>query len=167
MMSLLLLGLISMPVAIHAQNKVTLDFNNLNSVTLPTKINQGNLYNVVIKNINLNLHKVTINSKDSIISKALSTPTFGSLSLDALSSAVSNIESINTSFTKVIELTQKEKEFYAALPTIKDNAHSDVIEVQEYLQGEKLTMEKYLPELYSIDKQMDSLKLHKNSITLY
>ncbi len=67
--------------------KIVLDYENKSGYRLPKKIKKGDLYQIVVKNINLNRYSVSINNKDSIYkSVALAFPTFSNFSLDALSS---------------------------------------------------------------------------------
>lgn len=67
-------------------------------------IKEGDFYQIEIKGINTNLFKVIINSKDSVLSKKLETPTFGNFDIDILTKVVAGLSPFNITATK--ELTR-------------------------------------------------------------
>lgn len=82
-----------------AQNTINIDFKNkATEVILGTDddIHEGEYYTLKIKNINLNLYNILLNSTDTLLSKPLQTPTLGSLEMDVLTKAISGISPLST-----------------------------------------------------------------------
>lgn len=153
----------------YAQNQVIIDFKKLDTVVLPTTISVGEQYVVEIQNINLNLYKVSINSKDSVFSKALETPTFGNLSLDALNSAVAAIGSFGTSFVqeiKTLELESGQNKImfggFPPMPSVSD-------EIMKKLKKEQAYIDQSTGELKKISESIDEFKLsvYKTRLSAY
>jgi predicted nucleic acid-binding Zn-ribbon protein len=65
------------------------------------RIMPDELYQIKVKGINQNLYKVSINTKDSTLSKSLKTPLFGEFNLEALSSAIAGLSSFSSSIAKI------------------------------------------------------------------
>lgn len=56
------------------------------------KINDGEFYQLLIKEINSNIYKITINTSDTILESALTFPTFESISFGSLSALLKSLE---------------------------------------------------------------------------
>jgi len=83
--------------------KLKFDFLNKNYIIIPTKIKQGEFYQIEIDSINLNQYLVQIESKDTTYSTGLKFPTFGTLDLSSLESFTENLS------LKTIEGIQQDK----------------------------------------------------------
>ena len=65
------------------------------------KLHRGDLYQIIINNINLNLYRVNISKTDSFTGSALQFPTFTSLGSDALTALLGNITSLGGILSKI------------------------------------------------------------------
>ena len=77
-------------ISLDFKTKEITDLSNLN------KLEEGKTYQLVITNINLNLYKVSIVGKDSVLDHKLEFPGFGSFSLDPITKLVGNLTSLTT-----------------------------------------------------------------------
>ena len=121
---------------------IVIDFSTKTNPKIPAKIKEGEYYQIKIKNINLNLFKVSVTSIDTILSKPQQTPTFGNFSLDALSKAIEGISPLSTSGDKTKEVTAIENE------------------------GIKTTMNEELDKLAHAKKSIDSIATRIDSLKL-
>lgn len=69
-----------------------------------TKIKPGAIYQVQVTGVNLNLYKVTLDKADSSVTSALSFPTFASLPIDGLKTAMAEL----SAFGGIISVFPKE-----------------------------------------------------------
>lgn len=74
-----------------SQKEVVLDFKTKNWTKEVDCLNKGEFFNVVIKNINLNLYKVELIDKDTILSKTIETPTFDNITTTSLQNLVGSL----------------------------------------------------------------------------
>ncbi|MDT3402309.1 hypothetical protein [Mucilaginibacter terrae] len=81
-------------------NKIKYNFSS-KSLTKPklSKIKTDEFYQVIIDSINLNLYKVSINTKDTTTSKALQMPALTGLDLEGITKAISGIKPPTTFYT--------------------------------------------------------------------
>jgi hypothetical protein len=79
---------------IQAQKIIEFDFatKSWGSNLSENELTKGEYFQVKVKNINLNLWKIGLKSKDTTISKELNIPTFESINISSLSSLVSNFQ---------------------------------------------------------------------------
>lgn len=85
---------------------IVLDYENKNSFRLPKKIKKGDLYQIIVANINLNRYSISIKSKDSVFkTEALSMPTFASFSLDALNALTAGFNISNSAIAAIDIMT--------------------------------------------------------------
>lgn len=75
-------------------DSVVIDMRNLKNTRIP-EIAENELFYIKINDINLNLYKVSIETKDTTISTALSIPTFESVGLDGLTKVVTELSNFN------------------------------------------------------------------------
>jgi len=71
--------------------KIEFDFDRRDSIRIPNKIRQGEFYQLKITGINLNQYIVVLQNKDTVYSKPLEFPTFGSISLSNLTGLVNSL----------------------------------------------------------------------------
>lgn len=81
---------------------VIIDFKNRNAITFPKNLKEGDLYRVKITNVNPNLYSISINSKDTVVSKALETPLFKDISLDAIKTLTSSFTT-DSNFSEILK----------------------------------------------------------------
>lgn len=70
---------------------VEFDFVSKDFIKIPKKIKEGDFYQIKVTGLNLNQYSVVINSEDTIYSKPMDFPTFGTLDLSSLSGLVGNL----------------------------------------------------------------------------
>ena len=84
-----------------AQEKIKdiiIDFDTKEINTTDIKrIKEGEFFRLVIRNINLNIYKISINKKDTITSKPIEMPSFSSFGIDAISKTISSLEASSMS----------------------------------------------------------------------
>ncbi len=94
---IILLGIIC-PIGVFAQKMKTieLDFKNKEFANLDTleNLKEGELYQLKIKDINMNLYKVVIDKEDTVITSNVTFPTFDMMGLDGISGALGKLDKI-------------------------------------------------------------------------
>lgn len=155
----------------YGQHIIEYDFkygrnDNQNEVFQIPAMVKGDFYKLKITNINTNLYKVLVNARDTVTAKALSTPTFADLSLDALKSAVAGIGPLSTAVSLALESTQKSvtKMNFELLAmdftgVSKAAGTGKVEEVKKELERVKQSLDEQIKNLETIVGQIDGLKL--------
>lgn len=136
------------------ENIFNYDFNgkSLTPLKLPEHMRRGMFYTVEITNINQNLYKVSINHKDSTISKALEMPTFESFKLDALTNLISGISPQSE--------TKREINPNARLYiTLQERIENELEKQAEILR-------EYLGDLSSVKTGIDDIQLESSTFVL-
>ncbi len=120
---ILVLSFIS-PKLLAQEELITLDFESktFTDSIVGKGFKKGNFYKVCIENINLNLYKVSIKTKDTTIVKELKTPTFEDISFSNLSSLAAsfNEKSISIKPQDTSQLLEGACEYIAR--DLKDSA---------------------------------------------
>jgi len=81
----------------HKTKMIELDFKTRELTAPECRIKNGEYFNIVIRNINMNLFKVSFTSRDTVIGKPLETPLFGSFNTDALAALLKGLSPLSTS----------------------------------------------------------------------
>ncbi|WP_416868138.1 MAG: hypothetical protein ACMVP2_14400 [Imperialibacter sp.] len=133
---------------------------------LPDNITKGEFYQLKIDNINTNFYKITVNTKDSVTSRALSMPTFGDLPLDALTSAIAGLSPLSTAVNLALENAEESVGFMAKAYTAIDFAkvlkavgNPRLNDVKQELNRVQSALKEHLNTLESIAMQIGNLKL--------
>lgn len=172
---LLLVLLAFVSSAGHAQKKILIDFNSKTVNTDGIKgITEGEQYQVEIKNLNQNLFKVSLFSKDTVISKEQKTPTFGNLSIDDISKIAANISSGSTlsspqyfEFQDSFEYVNKSfAEFPVATRRVDTNQPiiDKMLSVKDFLEAKRTDAENLIKEIDGIKlevykEQMEAMRM--------
>jgi len=115
------------------------------------KLKPGDWYIIKINEINQVLYKVSINHSDSIISKEIPMPTFGSFPLEALGTLVGGISPQTTVINKVPRVGGGDKS--GSLEVVH------TVPVGEEMEKYKGELEKFLLELRRIKAGIDNAQL--------
>jgi hypothetical protein len=162
----------SEPKKIHIDfNSRTLDLSNVQGIT------EGNFYQIEIDNINLNLFKVALFSKDTMISSPQKTPTFGSLNLDDISKIVANISFGSTmssqAYKEFVESSEKFKHLsQSTRPTDPDAfIKNEMVSHKNFIDNNKSKLDELILRIDDIKKrvflaQLAAMKLDKPSDVL-
>lgn len=86
--------------------RVIFDFDKRDAILIPSKIKEGEFYQVEIRNINLNRYQVIIEATDTIFSRAMDFPVFGTLDLTQLAGFVAALSTPNA-VTKMVDAQLK------------------------------------------------------------
>lgn len=128
-------------------------------------IKVGDYYNVQVKNINLNMFKIGINSIDSTLSSKQTTPTFGSLDLDNISKVVANISSsvgVVSSNSSFVTNANKVREFTDKIIIKMDflpSQEKDLKPIADRMAEEKIKLEGLLKKSDELKSTLDKIKL--------
>lgn len=148
---------------VFCQHTIALDFNcaNLSSAQeiKMDDINEGDFFIIRITNINLNLYKVSITTKDTVLSKPQVLPTFGNIDLDALSKAFAGLSPINTSVSQISQPVQ----------TLDGKGLAQRIEFAPSNDNEKLildSMDKNLAYLKTANQNLNDIVLTIDELKL-
>jgi len=89
-LSLISAIILLIPFSVISQEEITLDFSTkkFTDSTVGRDFKKGSLYRLKINNINLNLYKISISTKDTTVITELKTPTFEDISFSNLSTLV-------------------------------------------------------------------------------
>lgn len=156
----LLFGFLMLLFSAYTQEPVkTITINFKDSDVFIEDINNGDFYKVVITDINLNLYKVTISSKDTLISKPQATPTFADINLSAVSSAMAGI----SSFTAVSSRLDAASDALIKATVYSAIARDD-IKVRMNIEKQNLTNAKLDGE--KIITRIDELKFNAYQVKL-
>jgi hypothetical protein len=86
---------------------ISFDFSNKkHGFSLPNEIKEGQFFVIEIDNINMNLWDISFSTKDTVLTKALKTPTFEDISFSNLSSLVSSFNDL-TAFSTAKSVESK------------------------------------------------------------
>lgn len=109
-LKLLLLVLMVLSISsAQAQVEVDLTSGKVTGLDSLEDLSKGDTYRVVVKGVNLNLYKVTVEGTDTVTSKAVVFPTFAIPGLSELSSVVANIGALETTVLQGAKKTQAVK----------------------------------------------------------
>ena len=141
----LIIGLIGFSQQNKNSNKnepevITFDFSEKkNGFSLPEKINEGEFFVIEIDNINMNLWDISFSTKDTILTKALKTPTFEDISFSNLSSLVSSFNDLTAvSGAKAIQEFPRDSIFECSeLNLDNSNLYNDLSENYTLLEQAK------------------------------
>jgi hypothetical protein len=155
--------------------KVSFDFRERNSITIPKKLRTGDFYQVVVSNINLNDYQVVVKGTDTIYSSPLSFPTFGSIDLSGLENIISSI-STSGAVSAIIQESAEKKSGYIddstdvgsldkgaieAIRAIVDSIAKANLTVEEQVQSKVAEIKNlskiYLAELKYVQDKIDSI----------
>ncbi len=127
---------------------------------------EGDYYRIIISDINLNLWKISLNTKDTTLFTALRTPTFDGFSLETLSSLVANLKNSTSSSpvfkNDLINLHSLEN---LNFPKLKGNENI----ISDRLNEEKLILISLLENQIEIVNKIDNLKFEigKKQLSAY
>lgn len=142
--------------------KIVFDLTKNCNLTLPTKLKKGDCFVVEIKNINLNLYNVTINSQDQNKSTAVELPLPGTstLNFDNLNKLTSNFNTTISS-TKKDSIKKSDKEL-ASLKFIKIKTFENTDKPCDDSKAKLDQLSQKIKQLYTIyDNKKTDLYIHR------
>lgn len=156
---------------VNAQKTIEIDFSTKeNPIINVNNICVGDYYQVKIKNINLNLFKVSLTSVDTILSKPQQTPTFGNFDIDALSKVIAGISPQSTSVSPIQkDMWQGFKEVYNTLKLKSEFSASIIttnIGIIDRMEQEKKSISATKLSFEQMAFRIDNLKLEVYKVRL-
>lgn len=145
---------------------IKIDFSNRTISPIP-EIKVGDYYRIEINNINQNLYKVSLNTKDSLTLKKLETPTFGNVKIDELSSLVANLTSITSSAQDKAESVNKDVNSIFDFDISQYLAKNNEKLITKRINSEKKLLSNYLAQQQAIISDIDKLKYSVAKLQLY
>lgn len=147
---------------------LTIDFSkrSVDGYTELNKLNKGDFYYVIIKEVNTCLYKISINKKDSIIkSPPVTMPDFGSFALEPLSMLIASIGSITTTASPPTNL---EFSLFESFPSVHVRA-ADPTAIMNYtekiLKEENQNLKKIKFSIDSLSSEISKYLMICNSET--
>lgn len=154
---------------VNAQKTIEIDFNKKTTQTVNVNdIKRGEYYQIKIKNINLNLFKVSLTSIDTVLSRPQQTPTFGDFNLDALLKVIAGISPLSTSITQSLP-SQALSQLYEQL--IKNNNweisdDSVNVSIKYRMEQESIALVQEKEPVEQLVVRIDNLKLEVYKLRL-
>jgi hypothetical protein len=148
------------PPATVTPTKIEYDFDGKDIRQPNPSLNQmkpGGFYQIIVHNINGNLFKVSINVRDTTTSQALQMPTFTSLDIAGISSAIAGISAPQTSIItqKVLSAAGGRSTGPPQYTTKKLTVTNSVgVKLQDY----KNTLNGFLGRLTALKQKLDKLQ---------
>lgn len=128
---------------LYAQDIYTIeiDFKDRTKiVVLPDGIKRGDWYKIEVKNLNPNLYSIVINSKDTLVSKALKIPTFSDIDISGLSNlgaasaipagVVADPDGVVTEINQFLGIIENDKKSFLNLTSKYESLKYEVYEKQ-------------------------------------
>lgn len=81
------------------------------------KLTRNDFYRIKVSNVNQNLYKISFQTVDTVLSKALQTPTFGNFEIDAITKLIGGLSPLSTS---IVESQYKMEEFIQCYGKLKN-----------------------------------------------
>lgn len=102
---------------------IEFEFDSPNIITIPKRMNQGDFYKVVVRNINLNNYLVEMQVEDTVYySAAVDFPFFGSVDISSIegivgtfSAALSQVTTEKSDSLEIVEIKEKFKIFHSKI----------------------------------------------------
>jgi hypothetical protein len=131
---------------------VKFNFKNPNKIKIPSEIKEGDFYRILIKDINLNRYFISLKASDTVYSKPIEFPTFGSIDLSGLTNLASSITStvvalVPEATDSIVEL-EKAKSYDNSFLANKARIFNDIYQIQD------LAIKKQETEADKIKKQI-------------
>ena len=139
-----LLIVILLAGSVQSQSKVTFDFETKKlTMTDLGELSEGELYQLEIKNINLNLYKVIAAGRDSTIYNEISFPSFSSLNISSINDLVSGLANSITTIVKEAEPNNPSaapRTGNLREPTVQELMERDAEVFKDFLDGVEAQM---------------------------
>ena len=156
--------------SIRTVKTIIVDFQSLRDSTAKPILNVpdikvGDYYNVQVKNINLNMFKIGINSIDTVWSSKQSTPAFTSLDLDNIGKVVANISSsvgVVSSSSSFLSENLKARQYTGEIIskiTFPLSQKKDLTPIADRMAEEKIKLEGLLKKSDALKSTLDKIKL--------
>ncbi|GGI49362.1 hypothetical protein GCM10011425_05740 [Mucilaginibacter galii] len=121
------------------------------------KLTRNDFYQIKVKNINQSLYKVSFQSVDTVISKALQTPTFGNFEIDAITKLIGGLSPLSTS---IVKSQYQMEELYSSMEGLKTMAKAPLNKsIKPQLERHQNLLKNYLSNLQHIKASIDLIQL--------
>lgn len=140
---------------------VNFNFKNPNKIRIPSEIKEGDFYRIHVKNINLNRYFISLKASDTVYSKPIEFPTFGSIDLSGLTDLASSLTStvvalVPEATDSIIEL-EKAKSYDDSFFTNKVRTFNNIYKLQDLVfktketEAEKIKKQIAINDLKSLE----------------
>lgn len=121
------------------------------------KLTRNDFYRIKVSNVNQNLYKISFQTVDTVLSKALQTPTFGNFEIDAITKLIGGLSPLSTSIVEVQKQVEKAGNVVSNLKGFTKNSEADTVNGE--IERHNRILKSYLIAVQKIKASIDSVQL--------